>query len=145
MAVESKKKRILVICIHNSARSQMAEEYIRKFTGGRVFVESAGIEPGKLNPDVVKLLQEEGIDISCKKTQKALDLYERGNRYDYVITVCSDEARERCPLYPGVTRRLHWPFPDPSALRGADTLEQTRVIRDLIKKQVKEFVQAELL
>ena len=144
MAAES-RPRILVICIHNSARSQMAEEYIRKFTEGRVFVESAGIEPGKLNPDVVKLLQEEGIDISGKQTRKALDLYEQGNRYDYVITVCSDEARERCPVYPGVTRRLHWPFPDPSALRGNDTLEQTREIRDMIRKRVEAFVRDELL
>jgi len=137
--------RVLVVCVHNSARSQMAEEYIRKFSNKHLFVESAGLEPGKLNPNVIAVLQEEGIDISGKNTQSAFDLLEQAKSYDYVITVCSDEANERCPVYPGKSQRLHWPFPDPSALKGDSVLDQTREIREMIKKRVIQFVQDERL
>ncbi len=141
----SESKRVLVVCVHNSARSQMAEEYIRKFSHKPVFVESAGLEPGNLNPNVIAVLKEEGIDISGKKTQSAFDLLSQGNSYDYVITVCSSEAHERCPVYPGKSARLHWPFPDPSALKGESALDQTREIREMIKKRVLQFVRDEKL
>ncbi len=136
------KERILVICVHNSARSQMGEEYIRKYGDDLFDVESAGLEPGTLNPFVVAVLKEEGIDISGKKTRSAFDLYNSGKTYDYVITVCSKEAEERCPLYPGVKERLHWPFSDPSSLDGTneEKLNRTREIRDEIKETVKQFV-----
>ena len=137
--------RVLVVCVHNSARSQMAEEYIRKFSNKPIFVESAGLEPGKLNPNVIAVLQEEGIDISGKNTQSAFDLLDQGKSYNYVITVCSDEANERCPVYPGKSRRLHWPFPDPSTLKGENVLDQTREIREMIKNRVIQFVQDEKL
>jgi len=135
------KIRILVVCVHNSARSQMAEEYIRKYGGNQVEVESAGLEPGRLNPLVIEVLQEEGIDISEKQTQSAFDLYKAGKRYDYVITVCSAEAKERCPIYPGTKERLHWPFDDPSSFHGTRSakLRKTRKVRDAIKEQVREF------
>jgi arsenate reductase (thioredoxin) len=141
----SESKRVLVVCVHNSARSQMAEEYIRKYSNKPIFVESAGLEPGKLNPNVIAVLKEEEIDISGKKTQSAFYLLDQGNSYDYVITVCSDEAHERCPIYPGKSRRLHWPFPDPSALKGDSVLNQTREIREMIKKRVLQFVRDEKL
>ncbi len=136
------KMKVLVICVHNSARSQMGEEYIRKYGGDIFDVESAGLEPGKLNPLVVEVLKEEGIDITGKKTQSAFDLYQAGKSYDYVITVCSKEAQERCPIYPGTQERLHWPFSDPSSLDGTheEKLERTRAIRDEIKEAVKAFV-----
>ncbi len=136
------KVKVLVICVHNSARSQMGEEYIRKYGGDLFEVESAGLEPGTLNPLVVEVLQEEGIDITGKKTQSAFDLYNAGRSYDYVITVCSKEAQERCPLYPGTKKRLHWPFSDPSSLDGTheEKLARTREIRDEIKEAVKSFI-----
>lgn len=134
--------KVLIICVHNSARSQMGEEYIRKYGGDIFEVESAGLEPGTLNPLVVEVLQEEGIDITGKKTQSAFYLYNAGRSYDYVIAVCSKEAQERCPLYPGTKKRLHWPFNDPSSLDGTheEKLARTREIRDEIKEAVKEFV-----
>ena len=138
--IMNSSKRVLVVCVHNSARSQMAEEYIRKFAGQAVFVESAGLEPDSLNPHVIAVLLEDEIDISGKKTQSAFDLYDQGCSYDYVITVCSEEANERCPIFPGIHGRLHWPFPDPSALKGDDILDQTREIREMIKKKVLMFV-----
>jgi len=136
------KKSVLVVCVHNSARSQMAEEYLRKYGGDLFEPSSAGIEPGKLNPYVVKALQEEGIDISGKKTQSTQTLYERGDSYDYVITVCSAEAKERCPLYPGTIKRFHWPFDDPSSFTGSEEekMEGTRKVREQIKQKIQEFV-----
>jgi arsenate reductase len=136
------KKTILVVCVHNSARSQMAEEYLRKFGGDLFEPSSAGIEPGNLNPFVVKVLQEESIDISGKKTQSTQDLYQRGDSYDYVVTVCSAEAKERCPIYPGTIQRFHWPFDDPSSFTGSDDekLEGTRVVREQIKEKIQACV-----
>ncbi len=136
------KEKVLVICVHNSARSQMGEEYIRKYGGDIFEVESAGLEPGILNPLVVEVLKEDGIDITGKKTQSAFDLFNAGKTYDYVITVCSKDAQERCPVYPGTKKRLHWPFSDTSSLKGTheEQLDRTRKIRDEIKGAVKRFV-----
>jgi arsenate reductase len=133
---------VLFLCVHNSARSQMAEAYLRKFGQDRFAVESAGLEPGTLNPNVVKALQEDGIDISAHGTQSVFDLYKAGRNYRYVITVCSREAAERCPIFPGRTERLHWPFPDPSTFRGTEdeVMAQVRVVRDAIREKVKDFV-----
>ena len=133
---------VLCLCVHNSARSQMAEEFLRKL-GGDVFeVESAGLDPGELNPYVVRALREEGIEISGKKTRSVLDLFKAGRSYRYVITVCSKEAAERCPIFPGKSERLHWPFPDPSIFQGSDEqiMAQVRDVRDAIKTRVKAFV-----
>lgn len=105
-------------------------------------MESAGLEPGALNPYVVRALKEDGIDISGKKTQSVFDLYKAGRRYSYVVTVCSREAAERCPIFPGQTTRLHWPFADPAAFRGSDDeiMSQVRVVRDAIREKVREFL-----
>ncbi|OGZ79836.1 MAG: arsenate reductase, partial [Candidatus Staskawiczbacteria bacterium RIFOXYA2_FULL_32_7] len=131
------KEKVLFVCIHNSARSQMAEELLRKLAGDRFEVESAGIEPGKLNPVVVEVLKEEGIDISGKNTKAVMDLLKQGKFYSYVITVCDETSAERCPLFPGVAKRLHWGFPDPSKFEGTweEKLVQTRTVRDQIQQK----------
>lgn len=138
------KTRILAICIHNSARSQMTEEFIRAQCGDFVEVVSAGIEPGTVNPVVVELLKEDGIDISQKETKSVFDLHERGATFDYVIAVCGPEAAERCPVFPAERKRLHWPFPDPSQATGTmdERLAYVRPIRDEIKGKVEEFCRA---
>ncbi len=134
--------RVLFLCVHNSARSQMAEAYLRRFGGTRFEVESAGLEPGKLNPYVVRALREDGIDISGKKTQSVFDLRTAGRSYDHVITVCDKEAAERCPVFPGGSEKHHWPFADPSSFRGTEEaiMERVRAVRDAIRERVKEFV-----
>ena len=138
----SSKPNILVVCIHNSARSQMAEEYIRKYAGDIFDVESAGLEPSNLNPNVVKVLKEDGIDISDKKTRSVFDLSEQGRDFSYVITVCSHDAHERCPVFDGTIKRMNWPFDDPSKFEGTeeDILNYTRKIREQIKQKIIDFV-----
>ena len=133
---------VLCLCVHNSARSQMAEAYLRLLGGDLLEVESAGLEPGQLNPYVVRALKEEGIDIAGKTTQDVFVLFKSGRTYRYVITVCSKEAAERCPIFPGRVERLHWPFPDPSAFRGSDDeiMAQVRDVRDAIREKVRDFV-----
>lgn len=120
----------------------MTEEYIRALAGDRVEVESAGIEPGTINPVVAALLAEEGIDISNKSTQSVFDLYDAGRSFDYVIAVCDAEAADKCPVYPAEKKRLHWPFPDPSAVTGTkeERIEKIKPIRDLIRARVAEFI-----
>jgi arsenate reductase len=121
----------------------MTEAYLRRLGGDLFEVESAGLEPGKLNPYVVRALREEGIDISGKVTQDIFDLFKAGRTYRYVITVCSKEAADRCPIFPGRVERLHWPFPDPSTFRGSDEqiMAQVREVRDAIREKVREFVE----
>jgi len=133
--------KVLFLCVHNSARSQIAEAYLHRFGGADFEVESAGLEPGKLNPFVVRALAEDGIDISGKTTQGVFELYKAGRRYDYVVTVCSREAADRCPIFPGITQRLHWPFPDPADFVGTEeqVMAQVREVRDAIKEKVREF------
>lgn len=144
VAMTQEKPSVLFVCVHNTARSQIAEEYLRRFGGDLFEVESAGLTPGELNPYVVELLREDGIDISQKKTRSVVDLYRSGRTYAYVITVCSREAEENCPVFPGPVRRLSWPFPDPAKFEGtrAEILEKTRQVRDVIREEVKQFVDA---
>ncbi len=134
--------KVLFICVHNSARSQMGEAYLKRFGGDAHEVESAGLEPGRLNPYVVRALQEDGIDISSHKTQSVFDLYKAGRSYRYVITVCTKDAAERCPIFPGRAERLYWPFSDPSTFTGSDEqiMRQVREVRDAIKEKVLDFV-----
>ena len=135
------KNKVLFICIHNSARSQMAEAFLNNICSDQFEAHSAGIEPGKLNPIVVEAMQEIGIDISRKGTQAVFDVYKSGQTFSYVITVCDEASAERCPIYPGVTTRLHWSFPDPSAIAGSheEKLARTRQIRDTIKAEVEAW------
>ncbi|HET9136495.1 MAG TPA: arsenate reductase ArsC [Candidatus Kapabacteria bacterium] len=132
--------RILFVCIHNSARSQLAEEITRRLCP-EIEAESAGIEPGTLNPLVVEVLFEDGIDIRGKETRDVFEVYKQGRLYSHVITVCDEASAERCPIFPGVTRRVHWSFTDPSTFEGSweERLEQTRRVRDEIKEKVLQF------
>ncbi|MCM0755179.1 arsenate reductase ArsC [Desulfovibrio aminophilus] len=132
------KTKVLFICVHNSGRSQMAEAFLNRYGGEEFQVESAGLEPTEINPLVVEVMAEEGIDLAGKKTQSVFDLFRVGRLFDYVITVCDDANEAKCPVFPGVTHRWHWPFPDPSKLSGTreEQLAQLRVIRDQIKDQV---------
>ncbi|MCX7882356.1 MAG: arsenate reductase ArsC [Brevinematales bacterium] len=136
------KKRVLFVCIHNSARSQMAEAFLNRLGGDFFEAESAGLEPGKLNPFVVEVMKEIGYDLSQNKTKSVFDLYKAGKMYDYVITVCDPEAAERCPIFPGKGERLHWGFRDPSSFQGTEEEKKvfTRQVRDEIRKTVEEFV-----
>jgi arsenate reductase len=137
------KRKVLFICVHNTARSQMAEAYLRQLGSDIFEVESAGLTPGTLNPYVVRVLAEDGFDISHKMPQSVFDLYKAGRTYTYVVTVCSREAEEGCPVFPGPVRRLNWPFPDPSRFTGSDEeiMAQTRTVRDEIRERVRRFVQ----
>jgi len=138
------KEKVLFVCIHNSARSQMAEELLRKYAGDRFEVASAGIEPGRLNPFVIKVLQELDIDITGKKTQKVADLVADGREYDYVITVCDEASAERCPVFPGIQQRMHWGFVDPSGFKGTDEerMNRTREVREQIRQKIKEWMES---
>jgi arsenate reductase len=144
---ELNKERVLFVCVHNSARSQMAEAYLNHFAGDRFFAESAGIEPGILNPYVIKVMKEDGIDISRNKTKSVFDFYKQGKLYSYVITVCEQEAAEKCPIFPGGGKRLHWSFPDPSKFTGSEEeiLDKVRKVRDEIKEKIKEFINKGIL
>lgn len=137
------KKRVLFVCIHNSGRSQMAEAFLRQLGGARFEAESAGLEPGTLNPLVVSAMKEIGIDISRAKTKSVFELLEQGRLYEYVVTVCDEFSSERCPVFPGMIReRIHWGFKDPAAFQGSDEqkLAGTRAVRDEIKHRIETFV-----
>jgi len=140
--MSSIKHKVLFVCIHNSARSQMAEAFLKHLGGESFDAESAGIEPGKLNPIVVQVMQEVGIDISSKGTQAVFDLFRQGKGYQAVITVCDAASAERCPIFPGMIKRISWSFSDPSQFTGSkeEILEQTRQVRDEIKEKVMEFI-----
>lgn len=135
------KIKVLFVCIHNSARSQMAEAFMNKLAGDRYLAESAGIEPGKLNPLVVRALSEVGIDISGNKTKTVRYMIDAEKTFDYVITVCDETSAERCPVVPGGGKRIHWSFEDPSAMEGTEEekTQKIRVIRDEIKNKIIEF------
>ena len=134
--------KVLFICIHNSARSQMAEAFLNKHGKGLFEAESAGIEPGKMNANVVKVMQEVGIDLSQKKTQGVFDIFRQGKLYNAVITVCDAASAERCPIFPGQVKRIAWSFEDPSTFKGTqeEVLERTRIIRDEIEKEILNFI-----
>jgi arsenate reductase len=137
-----KKIKVLFVCVHNSARSQIAEAYINSMFGDRFEAQSAGLEPGVLNPYAVKVMGEMGLDISGNKTKDVFDFVKKGAIFEYVITVCDGANAERCPIFSGVTKRLHWSFPDPAALGGTDEdkLQGTREIRDAIKAHIEEWI-----
>jgi len=138
------KKRILFVCVHNSARSQMAEAFCNAYGGENFIAESAGLEVGKLNPSVVKVMAEAGFDISGNKCSDVFEFYKEGRSYSYVITVCDESSSQSCPIFPGlvVEGRLHWSFAEPSSFTGTedDILERTRIVRDQIKAKVLEFL-----
>lgn len=136
------KIKILFVCIHNSARSQMAEAIINHYYSDKFIAESAGFEAGTLNPFAVEAMKEWGIDISQNKTDQVFDLFKQGRLYSYVITVCDESNAEKCPVFPGVTKRLHWSFSDPSAFNGSveDKKLFTCNVRDDIKEKIDQWV-----
>lgn len=133
------KQRVLILCTHNSARSQMAEGLLRHLAGERFEVESAGTEATRVNSFAIEAMREVGVDISSH-TSKTLDRF-LAETWDYVITVC-DNANESCPFFPGAAARLHWSFEDPSAAKGSDEerLAEFRRIRDQIRARLEAFV-----
>jgi arsenate reductase (thioredoxin) len=135
------KKKVLFICVHNSARSQMAEAFLNVTCPDYFEAHSAGLEPGTLNPLAVEAMREVGVDISGKETQAVFDVFKSGQFFPYVITVCDETSAENCPIFPSVTQRLHWSFPDPSALTGTreERLEATRKIRDQIRARIETW------
>lgn len=135
------KHKILFVCIHNSARSQMAEAFLKKYGDDIFEVESAGLEPAAINPNVVEVMGEVGIDLTKKGTKDVFDLFRKGRMYNAVVTVCDQASAERCPIFPGMVKRLAWSFPDPASFNGSheEVLQKTREVRDEIEEKVKAF------
>jgi arsenate reductase len=136
-----KKQKVLFICIHNSARSQMAEAWLNFLHGDRFEAKSAGLEPGELNPLAVKTMEEAGIDISKNRTKSVFDIIKSGEMFSWVVTVCDESSAERCPVFPGIVKRLHWSFPDPALLNGTleEKMNAVRNIRDDIRAAVRQW------
>ena len=134
-------RRVLVLCTGNSARSQMAEGWIRALGSDQIEVHSAGLEPSRVHPLAIEVMAEKGIDISGHRS-KHLDEY-RQSRFDDVLTVC-DNAAESCPVFPGGARRLHWNLPDPAVDEGAEEerREAFRRVRDALERRVGHWLGA---
>lgn len=136
------KPKVLFVCVHNSARSQMAEALLKSMAGDRFEVESAGLEPGTLNPLAVEAMRQVGIDISQNRTKSVFEKVRSGEMYSYVITVCDESAAERCPVFPGRVKRLHWSFPDPASFGGTweERLAKTVEVREMIRAKLEEWL-----
>ena len=135
------KQKILFLCTGNSARSQMAEAFVRKYADDRFEAHSAGLEPKGLNPFTVKIMNEVGIDISGQ-TSKGVDTYLGKMLFQYLVTVC-DDADKNCPtVWPGVNTRMHWSFQDPATVEGSEEekLAKFREVRDLIEAKIKSWL-----
>jgi arsenate reductase (thioredoxin) len=136
------RRRVLFLCTHNSARSQMAEGLLRHLAGDRFEVYSAGTEATSVRPEAIAAMAELGVDISGQESE-TLDRY-LGESFDYVVTVC-DDANEACPVFPGAKSRLHWSFRDPSRATGSDEerLEVFRAVRDEILGRIERELVSE--
>lgn len=122
----------------------MAEAFLNALCPDDFIAESAGLEPGQLNPFAVEAMKEVGIDISKNETKAVFDLFKSGRLYTHVIAVCDKEAAERCPVFPGFVQRHQWSFPDPSAVTGSheEKLEGARKVRDQIKTAIENWCTA---
>ena len=129
---------VLFVCIHNSARSQMAEAFVNTRHGDRLRAYSAGLEAGSLNPVVVDAMREVGVDIGGNRSKSVNDGDIRSREYDFVVTVCDESSAQACPIYPTRGDRLHWSFADPSSFDGTpqERLARTREVRDEIANRV---------
>jgi arsenate reductase (thioredoxin) len=134
------KPRVLFLCTGNSARSQMAEALLRHYAGDRFEVHSAGIEPKGVNPYTLRVMDEIGIDVRSQQS-KSVSIYLGRTIFSYVVTVCSN-AEANCPIFPGYTIRIHWPFDDPAAATGSDDekMAQFRQVRDQIAARIQEWL-----
>jgi arsenate reductase len=137
-----RKKKVLFICVNNAAQSQMAEAFLNDL-GADVFeAHSAGLEPTSVNPLVIEVMKEMGYDLSECPAKSVFALYKAGKLFTYVITVCRESIENRCPIFPGITKRLYWGFDDPGEMQGTDSekLEKTRRIRDEIKSRIQSWI-----
>jgi len=132
------KKRVLILCTGNSARSQMAEGILRSIAGDRFDVASAGVAPSRVRPEAVEAMRDIGVDISTHRSKSVDEFLEEP--FDYVITVC-DNAKESCPVFPGNAERIHWSFDDPAAYEGTDDekLSEFIRVRDQIFEKLRTF------
>lgn len=139
--------KVLFVCVHNSARSQIAEAYLNKLGRGYFIAESAGLEPGELNPDIVKVMEEDGYDIKLNKTKSVFDFYLEGRRYHYVIKVCDQINGQRCPIFQATLDVLNWNHEDPASYVGneEERLTKAREIRNQIKENVEHFINEQIL
>jgi arsenate reductase (thioredoxin) len=135
------KKKVLILCTGNSARSQMAEGLLRHVAGDRFEVESAGVAPSLVRAEAIAAMAEIGIDISDHRSKSLKEFL--GREFDYVITVC-DNAADNCPVFPGPAKRIHWSFEDPAAVEGDEEvrLSAFRRVRDEIAGRLDEFVRS---
>jgi arsenate reductase (thioredoxin) len=138
MSTSPAPKTVLFVCIHNSARSQMAEGFVNARHGDRLRAYSAGLEAGSLNPIAVQAMAEAEVDIGGNRSKSVHDPEIRSRDYDYVVTVCDQASGEACPIYPTRGERLHWSFADPSSFTGSpeERLARTREVRDAIALRV---------
>jgi len=136
------RTRVLFLCTHNSARSQMAEGFLRALAGDRFEAQSAGTEKTSVNPLAIKAMAELNIDLSSH-TSKVYDGLLK-EHWDYLVTVC-DDANERCPFVPGSVKRLHWSFEDPSRAKGSEEerLQVFRRVRDQIRQRLAEWLKTQ--
>lgn len=134
--------KLLFVCVHNAARSQMAEAFLNHYGKGQFIAESAGIDSGTINPLAIEVMSEIGLDISQNSVDSVFDFFKNQKLYSYVITVCDETNGQKCPIFPGVMEMIHWSFEDPSSFEGShvERLEKTRLIRDQIKTQVLELL-----
>ncbi len=134
--------KVLFICKHNSGRSQMAEAFLNTLGGGRFTAESAGLDPRPVDRRVVDAMAEIGYDISHNVSKDVFTFFREGRLYDAVITVCDADTEKDCPVFPGIVKRLSWPFADPALVTGDDDekRDKVRVIRDAIMTVVADFV-----
>lgn len=134
-------KKVLFICRHNSGRSQMAEAFLNALGEGKFQAESAGLDPRPVDPRVVDVMAEIGYDLSRNVSKDVFSFFREGRLYDAVITVCDVETEKDCPVFPGIVRRLSWPFSDPALVTGdeEEKKQKVRVIRDAIMTIVMDF------
>lgn len=143
MKKDSGKKSVLFVCTHNAVRSQMAEAFLNEIYADRYTAYSAGTDPAQIDPFVIAVMKEAGVDVSGYKSKGLNDF--QGREFDYVITVC-DQARESCPYFPGGKMRIHKSFPDPSKFQGwhDSVIHEYRLVRDEIRKWVENEFQQEI-
>lgn len=135
------KTNVLFVCIHNSARSQMAEAFMKRLARDRFEVFSAGMTAGTLNPYVVHAMKEIGYDLAMNVTKTVFDPQIKSRDYEYVFTVCEESAAEPCPIFPTKGKRIHWPFDDPSKFSGSrdEIMTSVRRVRDEIKEKIEKW------
>ncbi len=140
--MEQKKVKVLFVCIHNSARSQMAEAFLNHLGNDKFEALSAGFEPRDINPLAIEAMSEIGIDISNNKSKSVFEMFKEGKKFNYVITVCDEGNAQKCPIFAGIVKRLHWSFKDPSTLNGTkeEVAKEMQKIRDEIKSHITGFI-----